>query len=107
MSKLRPLRSEIGILTCFVEHLIALIQNEDLEVVEFESLLLDQGEHSTRGSNDDVRALFFVFEKLLVILYWHSSEHDCASQLRKILGESFEFLLDLESKLPDIAKDQG
>ena len=67
------------LLTCFVEHLIAFVQNEDLEVVKFESLLLDQSKDSSWGSNDNMRALFFVFEELLVFLYWDSTEHNGAS----------------------------
>jgi hypothetical protein len=66
-------------LTSLVEHLIALIQNKDLKVVEFEDLLLDQSKNSSGGTDDDMRALFLVFEELLVILYWHSTEHDSGS----------------------------
>lgn len=69
----------LGSHVCFVQHLIAFVQNEDLEVVQFESLFLDQSKDSSWGTNDNMRALFFIFEEFLVILYWDSTEDDGAS----------------------------
>jgi hypothetical protein len=40
-------------------------------------------------------------------LDWDSTKNDSGSYVFEIFGESIEFLLDLESKLSDIAKDQS
>jgi hypothetical protein len=97
------LRSHVGL----IKHLIALIQDKHVEVIKVENTFFDESKNSSWGSNNNMRGSCWIFENLFVFLDWDSTKNDSGSNVFEIFGESIEFLLDLESKLSDIAKDQS
>jgi hypothetical protein len=99
--------SKINLLTGFIEHLVALVQNELLEGVELQIFSTGEGEDSAGGTNDDVRGKLVVFEELDIIIYWHTTVESGTSNLWKIFCESIELFLDLIRELSSIAQDEG
>lgn len=103
--KLRKWRIFV-VLTNFFEHLVALVENEDLEVGEVEVALLDKSEDSPGGANDDV-GLLETLEEGDVLLDGDTSEDDFGSDVRGVLEEADEFFVDLIGKLSVVAQDHG
>lgn len=96
-----------GILTGLIQHLVALVEDEHLEVVELEILSVYQGQDSAWGSNHDVGGLLRVLQQLNVIIDWNTAVEGSTSDLLEVLGESVELLLDLIRQLSGVAQDQG
>lgn len=90
----------------FAEHLIALVQDEMLKVVEVEVFLLNELHDSPWSSNNDMWWLWSL-QDLHMLTFWDSSVEALSNEAGNILGESSEFLLDLIRKLSDIAQDQN
>ena len=94
------------LLTGLIEHLVALVEDEDLELIQVERLVLDQGQDSARSAYDDVRRVRAV-ESFDVVLDGHATEEDIFADFRQVLGESVELLLDLIGQLSRVAQNQG
>lgn len=92
--------------TSCLEHLVALVENENLEISEIELLLFDQSENSSRGAHNNVRGLNSL-KDLNVVINGLSTVHDLSSELRQVLSKSGKFVLDLICKFTNMTKDQG
>ncbi len=93
------------ILTDFLEHFVALIEDEDGQVWEIEVLLVDQSKNSTRCSYNNVWGIH-TFEKVNMFLDWLSTVYNLCLNSWKMSGESVELILDLVCKLSSVAKNQ-
>ena len=62
----------IEILTSIPDHLVALVEHEELDLVEFEFARLGQGENTAWSAHHDVRTVGA--QRVLVLLDRHSSE---------------------------------
>ena len=89
-----------------VEHLVALIENEHLQVVEGESFVVRESEDTTRSTNDDMGRLG-ALENLLVFLDGDTTVENLSDDIRKVLGETSHLVLDLISKLTSVAHDES
>ena len=63
----REIHEKSGSLTKVLEHLIALIENKHLQVVEVEGLVFGKVQDATRSANDDVRGLVALKQLLLLL----------------------------------------
>jgi len=88
------------------EHLVALVQHEELEVVEVEILLLAELHHSSGSSNHDV-GLLVALQDLDVFALGHSAVEHLGDHVGQILGESSDFFFDLVSQLTGVTQNQS
>ena len=95
----------MGLLTCLTEHLITLIENKHLQVVEVE-VLFSAKLHDSSWSSDHNVGSFLSLQNLDVFSLWNTSEEHLRSSFWKVFGESEEFFLDLISQLSGVAKNQ-
>ena len=88
-----------------IEHLVALIEDESLQIVKLEIFLLNESQHATRRADDNVRRLE-AFENFLVLADRNATEERFTAHIRKIFREAIKFVLDLDGKLACIAENQ-
>jgi len=88
-----------------IEHLVALIENKVLDVLELQGALLDESEDTARGTDQDVGAELLVAENVLVSLDGHTTVEHLRANLGKVLAEASVLVLDLEGKLTSVAED--
>lgn len=93
-------------LTDLIEHLVTLIEDEDLARSKVEVLVTDKRVQATWGSDDDVWVGLLVLEELGVGLDWSSSVEDGGLDLWHVLAESGVLVLDLVCQLTGVAHDQ-
>lgn len=95
----------------FVEHLVALVQDEMLQVIQLQSWILcwgaAEGLDSTWSTYYDVWGSFLVFQNLLVLRDWDTAKEDLLSQVTEVLGESIKLLLDLVGELSRVTQNEG
>lgn len=68
-------------LTELLHHLVALVQNEMLDLGGIQLLVLDQLSHSTRRSNHNMRTGFLLVQLLLVCRDGRSTVEDLCSDV--------------------------
>lgn len=93
-------------LTDVLEHLIALVENENLEVIEVQRLVLGEVEDTAWGANDDVRSAW-ALQHLLLLLERLAAQEALRSHVRHEFGETSEFTLDLVGELAGVSEDEG
>lgn len=93
--------------TNLIEHLVALVEDKVLDVLEVEGLLLDEGEDTTGGSDQDVGAELLVAENVLISLDGGTTVEDLRADLRQVLAEAGVLVLDLECQLARMAEDNN
>ena len=76
-----------------------------LDVLQAEGLLLDQGEDTARGSDQDVGAELLVAEDILISLQGHTTIEDLGADLGQVLAETSILVLDLVSQLAGVAEN--
>jgi len=94
-------------LTKLFEHFIALVQYEVFHVFRVEDLVSGKGVQTTGGGDDDMGAFGFVAEDLSIFGDWCATIEGVNAYIWHVLGETRVFILDLERKLPSVAKDQN
>ena len=87
------------------QHLVAFVENEDLEVVERHGFFNTQLSHSAWSSDDNVWAFLWVLEQFFVFLCWNTTVEDSGSDLWHVLGESHDLLMNLEGEFFHITED--
>jgi hypothetical protein len=94
-----------------IEHLVALVQNEMLQVIQLQNWILwwgaAEGLDSTWSTYYDMRGSFLVFQNLLILLDWYTAEKDLLSNVWEILRESVCLLLDLVGQLSRVTQNEG
>jgi len=66
-----------------IEHLVALVKNEMLDMLQVERLGADKAQDAAGGADDNVRAV--LLERLLVLVNWHTAEEDGDFQVLHVL----------------------
>ena len=94
------------VLTDVLENLVALVENEHLEVVKVESLVFGEMEDSAWRANDDVRAVG-TLEELLLLLEGLTTEDALSLHIGQEFGKASKFSLDLESQLAGVSQNEG
>ena len=93
-------------LTDFLEHFVALIENEDLDVGQVEVTTLDELEDSAWSADNDVR-LLDTLEQGYVLVKGHTAINNLGADVWHLSLESLELLLDLVGKFSVVAEDEG
>lgn len=78
-----------------------------LDVLEVEGLLLDKGEDTAGGSDQDVGAELLVAENILISLDGGTTIEDLRADLRQVLAEAGVLVLDLEGQLAGVAENNN
>jgi len=94
------------VLTGLVQHLVALIEDEVLQVGKAEMPIADEGVDTTGSTDDDVRVSVLVAKELDVLLNGSSSVEDTNLDVRQELGEAVVLVADLVGQLASVAHDQ-
>merc|ERR1719507_2643923 len=87
-----------------LKHLVTLIQDKVLQILQRKLLGSDQSQNPARGAGHNVGAV--VLQHLLVLGNGKSSEEHTNLDCREELAEPLIFLADLERQLPGVAHDQ-
>merc|ERR1719180_782490 len=87
-----------------LQHLVTLVQDEMLQVLQRQLLALDQGENSTGSSHNDVGTV--VLQNLLILSDGQTAEEDTNLDVGEELAEPLVLLADLEGQLPGVAHHQ-
>ena len=91
-------------LTQLLEHFVAFVEDEMLEMLQIELLAPDQGQDPARSAHHDMRAVGL--EHLLVLGDGQAAEEDADFDALSVLGEPLVLLADLEGQLSGVAHDQ-
>jgi hypothetical protein len=92
--------------TNLVEHLVALIENESLNIAERQLLVADKRVQTTGGSDNDVRIGLLAGKGLDILLDRGTTVEDGGLDVRQVLGETGVLVLDLVGELTGVAHDQ-
>ena len=92
-------------LTRLVEHLVALVKDEDTDTAKAEGLVPDKSLEATRGTDNDVRASVLVLENLHVLLDGSSTVEDARLDVGHVLAEAVVLIANLVSQLTSVAHD--
>lgn len=87
------------------QHLVALVEDEVLEVFQLKLLVSNQRHYSARSSHHNVR--IDGLESFLVLLDGQSAEKDGHLHLGHVLAKALVLFADLEGQLPSVAHDQN
>ena len=93
--------------TDLIQHLVTLIEDEDLHTIEAKLLLANQCVQPTRCCDDDVGVGIFVGKRLNVLLHWSSTVEDTGLDLWQIFGKARILVLDLIRELTRVAHDKN
>jgi len=88
-----------------LQHLIALVQYEPLQVVQLQLLLLQQLQHPARRAHHYVGHL--ALQQLAVLRDGDAAEEHLHLHVRQVLGEAEVLLADLIGQLAGVAEDEG
>ena len=99
------IKAEAGQHTNLIKHLVALVEDKVLDVLELQGTLLDESKDTTRGADQDVGAELLVAENVLISLDGHTTVEHLRANLGKVLAEASVIVLDLESELTSVAED--
>ena len=97
---------EFGSHTRLVQHLVALVKNEVLQVGKTKVLVTHESIDTTRSANDDVGVRLLVAEKLDIFGDGCTSIEDTDLDIWKELGEAVVFVPDLICQLASVAHYQ-
>lgn len=93
-------------LTNLVEHLVALIEHESLDVAQTELLVANQCVETSWGSDDDVWVGVFAGQEFDILLHWGTSVEDCSLDVGHVLAEAGVFVLDLVRQFTGMTHDE-
>ena len=88
-----------------LEHLVALVEDEVLDVRRDEVAVADQLEHAAGRAHDDVRRLRL--EDALVLRGGHAAVEDLGLHVGQVAREALELVGDLVGELARVAQDDG
>lgn len=94
-------------LTNLIEHLVALIQDEDTDATQAQELVANQSVKSARGTDNDVRVGLLVLEDLGILLDGSTTVEHASLDVGHVLGESVVLIANLECQLAGVAHDQN
>jgi hypothetical protein len=92
-------------LTRLVEHLIALIENEDANASETKSLVTDKSLKTAGSTNNDVGASLLVLQGLNVLLDGSTTVEDTGLDIGHVLAEAVVLVANLVGELTSVAHD--
>mmetsp|Transcript_23195 Transcript_23195/g.59615 ORF Transcript_23195/g.59615 Transcript_23195/m.59615 type:complete len:401 (+) Transcript_23195:292-1494(+) len=84
-----------------LEHLVALIEDEVLDLAEVEVLVARKRQHAPRRADEDVRRVRL--EDLLVLGDGHATVEDARLDVGQVPGEPHKLVVDLEGQLARVA----
>jgi len=87
-----------------VHHLIALVENENLQVVQNQRLIFHKLQDTTRCADHDVWRGFL--QNLHLILNGHTTEEALFSNFWEVCSEPITLFLNLMSQFPGVAEDE-
>ena len=91
------------ILTNLIKHLVALIENESLDVAQRQLLIADQSVQTTGSGNHNVGVALLVRQNLDVLLDGSATVEDGSLDVGQVFGESGVLVLDLVGQLTSVA----
>lgn len=89
-----------------IQHLITLIENEDLAAAETQEFVSYKSVQSTRCRNDDMRMCLLVLQDFGVLLNRSSTVEDGCFDIRHVLAESCVLVLDLICQFTSVTHDE-
>ena len=94
-------------LTDLVKHLIAFVKHELAQRTKTKLLVANEGVHTARRSNDDVRMSVFISENFVILLNRSTAVEHGSANLWKVLAEASILVLDLESQFTGMAHNKN
>lgn len=94
-------------LTGLVQHLVALIENEDADASKSERLVTDKSLETTWCTNNDVRAGVFVLQSLHVGLDRSAAVENASLDVGHVLAKSVVLITDLVGQFTSMTHDNN
>jgi len=89
-----------------LEHLIALIEDEVLDVSDAEDLIADETIESTGRGDDDMRTGILVLDEFDVLVNRGAAVEDRGADVGHVLPEAGVFIADLEGEFAGVTEDE-
>jgi hypothetical protein len=93
--------------TNLIEHLVALVENENLDVAKPQLLVAYQSVETAWGCDNYVRVGLLVGQDFDVLLHGSSSVEDRGLDVWKVLAKSGVLVLDLVGQFTSVAHDKN
>lgn len=93
-------------LTDLVKHLVALVENERLDVAKGKLLVSNESIQTTRCGDDDVGISLLVGQDFDVLRHGSTTVEDGGLDVGQVLAETRVFVLDLVRQLTSVAHDE-
>jgi len=90
-----------------VQHLVALVQHETLEVAQIQFLLSDKSVQTAGRSDNNIGIVLLIAKELNVLLDRRSSVENGGLHVRQVLAEPSILVFDLVGKLARVAHNQN
>ena len=89
------------------QHLVTLVENEVLDLRGVELLVADERHHTTRGTDNNVRALLLGSKDLLVGRDRSSTVENRGADLGHVLGETGKLVADLVREFTGVTENNN
>lgn len=89
------------LLTQLLQHFITLIKHKVFDVLQAEALVVDEGQGTSRSSDDNVRTV--LLQDFLVLLDGQATKEHGHLDTGHVLGEALILFADLEGQLSSVA----
>lgn len=96
-----------GAPTNLIQHLIALVQNERLDVSERKLLIANQRVQATGCADNDIGVCVLVGQELDILLHGSTTVEDSGLDVWEIFAESGVLVLDLVCQFSGVAHNQN
>ena len=96
----------MGTRTNLIQHLVAFVENKDLDVGKAQLLLSHEGVEAAWRGHDDVWMGFLVRKDFDVLLHRGAAIKDASLDLRKILAEAIVLVPDLICQFTGVTHDK-
>jgi hypothetical protein len=94
-------------LTRLIEHLVALIEDENADLAKSKVLIAGESPKTTRSTNDNMGACVLALQDLNILLDGSATVEDTGLDIRKILAEAVVLIANLVGQLTGVAHDNN
>ncbi|KAH3685471.1 hypothetical protein WICPIJ_003554 [Wickerhamomyces pijperi] len=89
------------------QHLVTLVNDEVLDVVQSDGLVSQQGVQTAWCGNNNVWSGLWVLQQLGVVLDWSTTVENSSADFWHVLGETLVFVTDLVGQFTGVTDDNG
>lgn len=100
-------KKQLAVLTKLLQHLVTLVQHEHLDLARIQTIIPHQPVQPPRRPHHNMRALCLIRQNLLISLDRRPPVKHARPNIRHVLCESVELVLDLKGEFSSVTQDDG